>query len=73
MDKKKTLRATLDLVDRCGNFHDEVENLLAKFEELERAVNELFHELCPFADDDIDMDSWSLFRDKVINYCEGAK
>jgi len=73
MDEKQMLRATLNLIQHCGNLMDEVGNLESKIEDLQKEIHKLFDKLCPFNTDDVDSDNWDYFVYKIINYCEGVQ
>jgi len=73
MDEKKTLRATLDILEKCGDLYQEAENLVSQIEKLETTIHRLFDELNPLDGSWVNCDTWSIFKQQVIDYCEGAK
>ena len=73
MDDKKMLRTVLELYDFCGDIFTETELLLEKIEGLERSLGKLFHELSPLDSSWVDSETWFMFKQQVIDYCEGAK
>lgn len=73
MNDKRMLRTVLELYDFCGDIFTEAELLREKIESLETALGEVFHELCPLDSSWVDSETWFMFKQQVIDYCEGAK
>lgn len=73
MEEKKTLRSVLELYDFCSDIFTETEMLLEKVERLERSLGKLFSELCPLDSSWVDSETWFMYKQQVIDYCEGAK
>ena len=73
MDEKKTLMAVLDILEKCGDLYQEAENLSSRIENLETTIHRLFDELNPLNSSWVDCDTWSTFKQQIIDYCEGAK
>jgi hypothetical protein len=73
MDEKKLLRTALELYDSCGDIFLEAELLTERIIALERALGQLFNELNPIDSSWVDSETWFMFKQQVIDYCEGAK